>query len=810
MVERVDRVLRDELGVADGLADESVYVLDPACGTGAYLAAVLERIYHTMRENYGVEQAASAVRSAVRNIVGEEPAGRIFGFELLAAPFVVAHLQLGLLLQRLEAPLEDDTERAGVYLTNTLTGWEPGKGKDRTFVMRQLRQESGDADAIKQGRRILVVMGNPPYNAFAGTSPQAERIAETEGLVDRYKEGLQEKWGIKKYNLDELYVRFFRIAERCIAEFRGEGVVCYISNFSYLNGDSFTVMREHFLSEFDHLWIDNLNGDSRETGKRTPAGKADPSVFSTDLNKAGIRKGTAICTMVRSPAGHRPDAPTVKYRAFWGKNKRAELLDSLEYDTPPEGSESQYIYEVIAPTPENQYCFRPLSISAEYYSWPLVTELCAIEPISGPKENRGFSMIDSDKSALAQRMEYYFDPTIDWKHLDALDTGLTRDAAGFPAKRTWERVRAKGLQFEEGKLLRYWLRPFELQWCYYISFMTLWNRTRPALSLHHSADNMYLITRPAGVASPEGIPFFFSRFFADFDFIRGHSYHIPVFVRPETKAHETQADFLEHVDQINGQAVRTNLSNKAHDYLSGLGIDKSDVDAEAATLIWLHVLAVGYSPQYLEENTDGVQSNWPRIPLPDGADLLRGSATLGEQVAALLDTERKVKNVTGGDIRAELRGMGLQQGRDLAITARWGYRDSRGAVMPGPGDATEREYTPDELASIEEGAAQLGLELDDGLALLGDKTFDLHLNDETCWANVPANVYAYTIGGYQVIKKWLSYRNEDVMGRALKDAEAMEVTHMVRRIAALILLQPQLNTNYRAVAAAAYDWPRGE
>ena len=142
---------------------------------------------------------------------------------------------------------------------------------------------------------ILVILGNPPYNAFAGTAPTKEE----RDSVAPYKEGLIKKWDIKKFNLDDLYVRFFRMAERRIAEQTGRGVVCLISNFSYLADPSFVVMRERFLGEYDKLWFDNMNGDSRETGKRTPEGKPDPSVFSTEYNKAGIRKGTSVALLVR-------------------------------------------------------------------------------------------------------------------------------------------------------------------------------------------------------------------------------------------------------------------------------------------------------------------------------------------------------------------------------------------------------------------------------------------------------------------------------------------------------------------------------
>ncbi len=283
MVERVDRVLRDELGIADGLADESVWVLDPCCGTGSYGVAVLDRIRRTLQDRGLGDLLPERLRRAATT--------RIVGFEIMTAPFVIAHWQVGEALRRVQAPLAEG-ERAAIYLTNALTGWDEEAVKDIPG-METLTAERAAANGIKRGEPILVVLGNPPYNAFAGVATEAEG-----DLVRPYKEGLQERWGIRKFNLDDLYVRFFRIAERRV-ERTGRGAVCFISNHSWLNGASFTVMRERLLSVFDTIWVDGLNGDSRETGKVTPDGKPDPSVFSTPFNREGIRVGTAITTMVR-------------------------------------------------------------------------------------------------------------------------------------------------------------------------------------------------------------------------------------------------------------------------------------------------------------------------------------------------------------------------------------------------------------------------------------------------------------------------------------------------------------------------------
>ena len=157
MVARVDKALKDDLGIAAGLAADNVYVLDPCCGTGGYLAEVLRRI----AGNLGDQGLGALAGAEVRRAATE----RVFGFEIMPAPFVVAHLQVGLTMQNLGAPLaEDGSERAGVFLTNALTGWEPHTTKPLPFP--ELEEERDLAEAVKQDTPILVIIGNPPYKRW--------------------------------------------------------------------------------------------------------------------------------------------------------------------------------------------------------------------------------------------------------------------------------------------------------------------------------------------------------------------------------------------------------------------------------------------------------------------------------------------------------------------------------------------------------------------------------------------------------------------------------------------------------------------
>ena len=284
MVARVDRALKDDLGITDGLAAENVYVLDPCCGTGAYLAEVLRRI-STNLEGRGL---GALVGARVKQAATQ----RVFGFEIMPAPYVVAHLQVGLTMQELDAPLSDDgTERAGVFLTNALTGWEPTVQKPLPFP--ELEEERDRAERVKQDTPVLVILGNPPYNGFAGMAVDEERA-----LSEAYRTTKQVRRP-EGQGLNDLYARFFRMAERRIAEKTGQGVVCFISNYSWLDGLSFTGMRERYLEAFDSIRIDCLNGDKFKTGKTTPEGAPDPSIFSTPEDPVGIQVGTAIATLVR-------------------------------------------------------------------------------------------------------------------------------------------------------------------------------------------------------------------------------------------------------------------------------------------------------------------------------------------------------------------------------------------------------------------------------------------------------------------------------------------------------------------------------
>ncbi len=781
MVERVDRVLREELEVRDGLADPSVYVLDPCCGTGAYLVEVVKRIEATLRQR--------GVGALLADDVKQAALERVFGFEILPAPFVVAHLQLGLLLQGLGAPLsEHKEERAGVFLTNALTGWEPPSEPKQHLLFPEMEQERDAAERIKQRTPILVVLGNPPYNGFAGMA-----VAEERALTEAYRETKRAPRP-QGQGLNDLYVRFFRMAERRIVEQSGKGIVCFISNYSWLDGLSFTGMREHYLDVFDRIWIDDLNGDKYKTGKLTPEGAPDPSVFSTEANAEGIQVGTAVALLARKE--RHGSAETVGVRQWWGKGKRRDLAESLHTAQEPP-------YQEVTPPMELGLPFLPAAYGAGYLTWPVLPELLPLN-FPGIQPCRDDAVVAIDRSHLSDKLRRYFDPGVGDEEISRLLPAAMETTGTFDAKAVRKYLCGRG--FLPRYVVPYTYRPFDSRWLYWEPETNLLDRKRPEYFLQVIDANLWLAT--AQRHRKDFDPPVISRICCSRHVDERGANLFPLLVKTDGQRNMFQRGEL---DVGYSDELRPNLSDAARQYLTGLG---ADLDS-----IFYHSIAVLYSPAYRDQNAGALRQAWPRVPLPDSGELLLASAELGRRLAALLDPESPVDGVTTGTVRAELRVIGpvsrvdgaqlrLDEG-DLEVTAGWGYAGQGGITMPGQGKVVARDYTTVELAALEEGGRDLGVTLAQMRDLLGEGTLDVYLNGSVYWKNVPARVWRYTIGGYQVIKKWLSYRERALLGRPLRKEEVREVTDIARRIAAILLMEPDLDANYRSASEHSYAWPHG-
>ena len=578
MVARVDRALKDDLGIPDGLAADNVYVLDPCCGTGAYLAEVLRRIASNLQDRgLGALTGAEVKRAAT---------GRVFGFEIMPAPFVVAHLQVGLTMQALDAPLaEDGDERAGIFLTNALTGWEPSVQKPLPFP--ELEEERDRAERVKQDSPILVILGNPPYNGFAGMAVDEERELSTAYRTTRRVRRPEGQ------GLNDLYVRFFRMAERRIAGKTGRGVVCFISNYSWLDGLSFTGMRERYLEAFDTIRIDCLNGDKYRTGKTTTEGDPDPSIFSTPEDPVGIQVGTAITTLVRK-ADHEP-AEAVDFRHLWGQAKREDL-------TATANTEPEVLYDSFAPSLPLGLPFARMAVADDWSNWPSLPDLFPTS-FPGVATSRDPFLVDIDLDSLKAQVSDYFNRTLSHDDITRLYPAVMRTTARFDAINVRDSLTVRGGPNRTG-FVHYAYRPFDNRWLYWEAQTKLLDEKRSSYKPHVFKGNSWLVTpqkqrrdwSPPPVVSVMG----------DINHMdRGSTSYVPAYLRDDGLGLET----------TDGTPRRPNLSAAAHSYLERLGMGVED--------LFHHVLAVLHDPAYREANAGALRMEWPRIPLPgwpDGGD----------------------------------------------------------------------------------------------------------------------------------------------------------------------------------------------
>ena len=686
MVARVDRALRDDLGIAKGLADERVVVLDPCCGTGAFLVETLRRIAETESASAGALTAA-AVRQAATE--------RVFGFEIMPAPLVVAHLEVGLALEQLGAGL-DDTQRAGVYLTNALTGWEPETTKPLPFP--ELEQERRDAAEVKQKHKILVVLGNPPYNGFPGVSDNAEERK----LTDAYREvkgaDVPKPQG---QGLNDLYVRFYRMAERRIAEKTKEGVVCFISNYSWLDGLSFPGMRQRYLDAFDIVRIDNLHGD-RIISEYAPDGRTSETVFAIQGKSPGIRVGTAIAMLTKSS---RSTPNQVLYRDFdqaRAEERREALLASL--DSPNQNGG----YKTLPLRSRLGLPLKPTSVSDSWFDWPTLVELF---PASFPGVKTSNDSLVTD----------------------------------IKLNRVQERI-ADTVEASDSDFIRHAYRPFDDRWLYWSDTTGLLDRPRPEYRLHVFEGNLWLSAAQLlrkGERQPQS---WFTRHMGSLHMIERTAIWFPLYLRDD-----------QFGEEVNGVKRTSNLSELARAYIESMGAEPED--------LFHHVLATLHDPAYREANAGGLRMGWPRIPLPTAAAEFTASAQRGHLLARLLDTESKVDDLLDQSIAVPTTIDGTDmQPADFTVTAGWGHFGANQAVMPGQGKINRR----------------------------GDMV-DVYLNDRAYWRDVPIEAWEYRLGGYQVLKKWLSYRESKVLGRGLDVEEVKWWSEVARRVSGILGLTEDLN-----------------
>jgi len=476
-------------------------------------------------------------------------------------------------------------------------------------------------------------------------------------------------------------------------------------------------------------------------------------------------------------------ASRILYREFWGQAKRADVLASLEKDEV--AFEASYVE--LGPSIKNRFSLRSAGADGDYLSWPSVPTLAAIAPLNGPVEGRGLALISSEKSFLYSRIKAYFDADVPDDAVRNLYSTLMMTGNRIEGPKARRKLLIDH-KFNADLIVAFPWKPFDTRWCYLANIRPLFSEPSPDLiRLRALPEQSFFITRDDSDTPHEGRLSHFSHLIADRDLLRGHARLFPlVFARTSRgglNAGATQYD-LKYEDR---DEILPNLSPAAITWLEALSLRPTP---ETSRLVWHHALAITYSPAYLAENAAGIRQGWPRIPLPGDADLLLASAALGARLAALLNPEANLPDL-GQGLLASIAIPSTAPGatRDWRLNG-WGSRTDKGVTMPGRGKTDLRPY----------GAAEAAAQAQ--TALLGAQTRDVWMNGASFWKNIPEAVWETHIGGYQVLKKWLSYRDHSIIARPLTQEEVAHIQATARRLAAILLIGPELDASYRASAEA--------
>jgi len=345
IVRSIDYLLKTRFNRPKGLTDENTFILDPATGTATFLYFIINKIHQ-----YFAKQAG-----AWDGYVTSHLLNRIFGFELLMAPYAIAHLKLGMLLQNTGYEFGSE-QRLGIYLTNTLE--EAAKKSEQLFA-GWVAEEANAASKIKNDLPIMVVLGNPPYSGIS-----ANKGEWIEKLMRDYKVTIRdEERQIQRLSND--YVKFIRFAEWRL-EKTGLGILGFITDSGYLNGILFRDMRHHLVRSFSQIYILNLHGVAvRGVAKKS----------REDMNVFDITQGVSIALFVKGPVD---ESPAQIFYADLKGSRESKYAYLSGHDI------SSTNWKEISPSPPQWY-FVPTISDREYASWPYFLEIIGT---GNPKQDR--------------------------------------------------------------------------------------------------------------------------------------------------------------------------------------------------------------------------------------------------------------------------------------------------------------------------------------------------------------------------------------------------------------------------------------
>ena len=580
IVRSIDHLLKTRFNKPQGLADDKTLILDPAVGTATFLYMVINEIHEAM--------LSQKQKGMWNDYVAEKLLPRIFGFELLMAPYAVAHLKLGLLLQETGYQFKSD-QRLGIYLTNTLG--EAIKHSEVLFA-QWISEEANAAAQIKKEKPIMVVLGNPPYSVSS-----LNRGEWIDTLLEDYKHGLHEK----KLNIDDDYIKFIKFAQLRIEQ-TGYGILGFITNSSYLDGLTHRRMRESLLESFPEIYILNLHGSSRR-GEQAPENLKDENVFD-------IQQGVSIGIFVKEPK--KSEKTRVYYADMWGtREKKYQALFESDIDTVD-------WQELIPTAPYFFFVPKDFSLQEEYSQWWSIREIFTAWQ-SGLKTDRDELFFDFDSDALAERMRIFFNKSYgdDFKQQYRI----------FPSSSFDIETRRDQAAFNRNNIKKCLYRPFDERYLYYDPELT----SRPAYKvMYHMARQNIGVCLMRTPIPPSFTQCLVTQALLDLNFYAFQTYLFPLYLYPA----EGEMQFEEgRRPNLNPEFVKAFSNKLGLQFVSdGKGDLKETCGPED---VFNYAYAVFHSPTYRSRYAEFLKIDFPRLPLTSDKGLFKALAAKGAELVSL-------------------------------------------------------------------------------------------------------------------------------------------------------------------------------
>ncbi len=717
IVRSVDALLKRRFGCAWGLAerDKNVYILDPAAGTATFLYFVVQQIYDALVQ--------MGQRGLWPQYVDEYLLSRVFGFELLMAPYAVAHMKLGVLLRELRYAFTG--KRLGIYLTNTLEDAEQ-RAQD-LFGWRMIGEEAEEAAAVKRDKPIMVVLGNPPYSGHSANRSwevkDGKRVPTFIGALVReyyFVDGKplgerNPKW------LQDDYVKFIRWGQWRI-EKTGAGILAFITNHGYLDNPTFRGMRQHLMQAFTDIYILDLHGNVKKK-EAAPDGSKDENVFD-------IQQGVAIGIFVKERGKAGP--ARVHHADLWGSRdgKYRQLFEMDVFTTP---------WTELSPrSPFYLFVPRDVNLLAEYEQGWKVTDIFPVNSVGVVTARDHLTIHWSPDEVWATVQDFARLPEEEARESYALG----KDARDWKVRLAQEDVKASGPNRRNVVPILY--RPFDVRHTYYTGqtrgFIC---RPRPEVMRHMLAgQNLGLVLPRRVEVMGDWQHVLCTRLIVEHVAISLKTIDslFPLYLYAENKK--------ERPMRGGGKAVMMALLEPKGEYATRranlspafvaalrekLGMafvpdGKGDLQTTFGPEdVFHYIYAIFHSPTYRERYAEFLKTDFPRVPLTSDAALFRALAAKGEALVALHLLESPALD---------------------ALMTRF--------PVEGDNEVAQVRYEPPR----------------------DDAPGRVYINKTQYFEGVPPDVWEFQVGGYQVCEKWL----KDRKGRRLS---AQDVVHYQRVVVAL-------------------------